>query len=331
MTTDSGESAPGATAPMRSSPMTSSPMTSSPTSNNVRSGFVAVVGRPNVGKSTLVNGLVGQKVTITSSRPQTTRNTIRGVVTLGEPEPDTQIVLVDTPGLHKPKNVLGERLNALVYGTLADTDAVLFLLDATQKVGPGDRLIAERLMGLADFFTRVVVVVNKVDIASKDRVAEQLAEASLWGFGAYVPVSAKTGDGLERVLAEVVPLLPPGPLYFPPDSKSDQPEELLISEIVREKFLDRLREELPHSVAVKTLEIEEREDGLMHIEVGVYVERDSQKGIVIGAGGSVLQRVGTEARRELEVMFGTRVFLDLRVKVEKDWQRRIDLIERLGM
>ena len=297
----------------------------------VRSGFVAVVGRPNVGKSTLVNGLVGQKVTITSSRPQTTRNTIRGVVTIGDPEPTTQIVLVDTPGLHKPKNVLGERLNSLVYGTLADADAVLFVLDATQRVGPGDRLIAERLMGLETFFKRVVVVVNKVDIASKDRIAEQLVEASVWGFGAYVPVSAKTGDGLERVVGEIVPLLPEGPLYFPPESKSDQPEEWLISEIVREKFLDRLREELPHSVAVKTLEIDQREEGLMCIEVAVYVERDSQKGIVIGAGGSVLQRVGTEAREELEVMFGTSVFLDLRVKVEKDWQRRVDVIERLGM
>jgi GTP-binding protein Era len=290
---------------------------------------VAVVGRPNVGKSTLVNSLVGQKVAITSTRPQTTRNTIRGVVTLGTP-PDTQIVLVDTPGMHKPKNVLGERLNALVYGTLAEADAVLFVLDATQKIGPGDRLISERLGKLAGFDTRVVVVVNKVDICDKNRVAEQLVDASMWGFGAYVPVSAKKQDGVERIISELVPLLPPGPMYFPPGMTSDQPEDLLIAEIVREKFLNRLRDELPHSVAVVTEDVDER-DGMTHIEVVVYVERDSQKGIVIGAGGSVLQRVGTAARMELETMFGTKVYLDVRVKVEKDWQRHPELIERLGM
>ena len=296
----------------------------------VHSGFVAVVGRPNVGKSTLVNGLVGEKVAITSSRPQTTRNTIRGVVTLGDPEPTAQLVLVDTPGLHKPKNVLGERLNSVVHGTLADVDAVLFVIDATQKIGPGDRRIAQRLAGLSHVSDRVIVVVNKVDIASKDRVAAQLAEASLWGFSAYVPVSSLKDDGLDRILSELVPLMPEGPLYFPPDATSDQPEDQLIAEIVREKFLNRMREELPHSVAVKTEEVES-EDGLMRIRVSVYVERDSQKGIVIGAGGSVLQRVGTEARKELEKKFGTKVFLDVRVKVEKDWQRRPDLIERLGM
>ena len=294
----------------------------------MKSGFVAVVGRPNVGKSTLVNGLVGHKVSIISSRPQTTRNTIRGVLTIGTPEPETQIVFVDTPGLGKPKNVLGERLNSVVHRTLAEVDAVLFVLDATQKIGPGDRRIAERLLGLSQ--VTVIAVINKVDIASKARVAEQLREASLWGFGAYVPVSSLKRDGLDRILGELVPLMPQGPLYFPSDATSDQPEELLISEIVREKFLDRLREELPHSVAVKTEDIE-HEGGLMRISVSVYVERDSQKGIVIGAGGSVLKRVGTEARRELEKMFGTKVFLDVRVKVEKDWQRHPDLIERLGM
>lgn len=297
----------------------------------MKSGFVAVVGRPNVGKSTLVNALVGQKVSITSSRPQTTRNIIRGVVTLGDPQPHAQLVFVDTPGIHKPKNALGQRLNSLVYRTLADSDAVLFLLDATQTVGPGDRLIAERLLNLEDASTRVIVVVNKVDIASKDKVAQQLLAASIWGFGAYIPVSSLKRDGLDRILSELLSLMPQGPLYFPPDAKSDQPQELLIAEIVREKFLDRLREELPHSVAVQTKDIGVRDDGLMRIEVIVYVERDSQKGIVIGSGGSVLRRVGTQARQELETIFGTKVFLDLRVKVEKDWQRRPDLIERLGM
>ncbi len=178
---------------------------------------------------------------------------------------------------------------------------------------------------------RVVVVVNKVDIAKKDRVAEQLAGAALWDFGAYVPVSSLTGDGLDRVLDEVRALLPEGPLYFPPDAVSDQPEELLAAELVREKFLDRLRDELPHSVAVVTEEFGTREDGLLEIAVTVYVERSSQKGIVIGKGGSLLKAVGTEARRELEAKLGTQVFLDVRVKVEKDWQRRPDLIERFGM
>ena len=297
----------------------------------MKSGFVAVVGRPNVGKSTMVNALVGQKVSITSSRPQTTRNTIRGVVTLGDPEPEAQLVLVDTPGVHKPKNVLGERLNSLVYRSLADADAVVFVLDATQSIGPGDRRIAERLLSLAGASERVVVVVNKVDIAAKDKVAMQLVEASVWGFAAYVPVSSLKDDGIERIIGELVPMMPQGPMYFPPGAISDQPEERVISEIIREKFLDRLREELPHSVAVKTEDVEVREDGLMRIEANVYVERDSQKGIVIGAGGSVLKAVGTAARFELEKLFGTSVFLNLRVKVEKDWQRRPDLIERLGM
>lgn len=293
----------------------------------MKSGFVAVVGRPNVGKSTLVNGLVGTKVSITSSRPQTTRNAIRGVVTLGLPEPHTQIVLVDTPGLHKPRNALGERLNSLVYGTLAEVDAIVFVIDATQKVGPGDRLIADRL---AEVDTEVIVVVNKVDRSDAGQIAERLAEAALWDFAAYVPISALTGDGTERVLAELAERMPEGPMYFPPEAVSDQPEELLIAEIVREKFLDRLREELPHSLTVRTRDIEVRDDGLMHIDAQVVVERESQKGIVIGKGAAVLKAAGAEARQELEALFGTKVFLDLRVAVEKDWQRRPQLLDRLG-
>jgi GTP-binding protein Era len=293
----------------------------------VKSGFVAVVGRPNVGKSTLVNALVGSKVSITSSRPQTTRNAIRGVVTLGLPEPHSQIVLVDTPGLHKPRNALGERLNSLVYGTLAEVDAIVFVLDAAQKVGPGDRLIAERL---AQVDTEVIVVVNKVDRSKPDQIAERLAEASLWDFAAYVPISALTGDGTERVLSELLERMPEGPMYFPPEAVSDQPEELLVAEIIREKFLDRLRDELPHSLTVRTRDIEVRDDGLMHIDAQVVVERESQKGIVIGKGAAVLKAAGAEARQELEALFGTKVFLDLRVAVEKDWQRRPQLLDRLG-
>ena len=296
----------------------------------MRSGFVAVVGRPNVGKSTLINGLVGRKVSITSQRPQTTRMTIRGILTVGDPEMEAQIVLVDTPGLHRPRTALGQRLNSLAYRTVADADCFLFVLDATGKVGPGDRRIAERLLrtGRAD---TVIVIVNKVDVARKGRVAERLSEASHWDFGAYVPVSALIGDGLDRVVEELIRRLPEGPAHYPPGTATDQPDEVLVAETVREKLLVLLRDELPHSVAVKTGAIELRRDGLMRIETTIYVERESQKGIVIGAGGSVLRQVGTEARRELEDNFARRVFLDLRVKVEKDWQRYPDRIKRLGL
>ncbi len=294
-----------------------------------RSGFVAVVGRPNVGKSTLVNALVGSKVAITSKRPQTTRNTIRGVVTRRDQagEPESQLVLVDTPGLHKPKTALGERLNKLVYGTLADSDVNLFLLDALQPVGPGDRLIAERL---TDAGTPVVVVVNKIDVAAKPVVLERLLEAAEWDFDAYVPASALVGEALEPVLDELVARLPEGPLYFPPEAVSDQPEQQLIGEIIREKFLDRLRDELPHSLTVIVKEIEQRESGTLYIEAVAVVERSSQKGIIIGKGGDMLKTAGSAARTELETILGTKVFLDLRVRVEKDWQQQPELLDRLG-
>ena len=294
----------------------------------MKSGFVAVVGRPNVGKSTLVNAMVGTKVSITSKRPQTTRNAIRGVVTVGGDEPTAQIVMVDTPGLHKPKNALGERLNSLVYGTLSEVDAVVFVLDATQRIGPGDRLIAERL---AEARAPVIVVVNKLDLASKTDVVDHLGRASEWGFDAYVPITAITGEGIDVITAEILSHLPEGPMYFPAGATSDQPEELLVAEIVREKFLDRLRDELPHSLTVRTRDMDTRdEDGLLTIEAQVVVERSSQKGIVIGKGGSILGAAGAEARKELESLFGTKVFLDLRVVVEKDWQRRPQLLDRLG-
>ncbi len=294
----------------------------------MKSGFVPVVGRPNVGKSTLVNALVGRKVAIISSRPQTTRNAIRGVLTGTDDDgtPLYQVVFVDTPGLHKPKTELGNRLNALVYGTLAEADAVVFVIDATAPIGPGDRLIAERLRAAkAD----VVVAVNKVDKAGKEQVAAQLLEASRWDFGAYVPVSALKGANLAPLVQGVVERLPEGPLYFPPEMVTDQPDEIVAAEIIREKFLSRLREELPHSVAVVVDDMFRRGD-LLVIEARVIVERESQKGIVIGKGGAVLRAAGTEARQELEILFGTRVHLELRVKVEPDWQRRPQLLDRLG-
>jgi GTP-binding protein Era len=286
-------------------------------------GFVSVVGRPNVGKSTLVNSLVGEKVAITSSRPQTTRNTIRGVLT-GD---DAQIVFVDTPGLHKPRNALGGRLNQLVEGSIADADAVVFVLDATQRIGPGDRRIAERL---AQTGTPVLVAVNKVDVANHRQILEQLSEAGEWDFAAYVPVSAKKADGTDRVVDELVALLPESPFFFPPEMYTDQPDQFLAAELVREKYLSRLWEELPHSVAVVVGDIEVRDDGVVVVPATVYVERESQKGMVIGKGGELAKTVGSEARVELERLFGARVFLDLRVKVEKDWQRVDQALDRLG-
>jgi GTP-binding protein Era len=289
----------------------------------VKSGFVAVVGRPNVGKSTLVNRMVGSKVTITSTRPQTTRNAIRGVVH-GD---GFQIVFVDTPGLHKPKTELGARLNSLVYGTLAEADAVVFVVDATMPVGPGDRRIANRLI---ESGTDALVAVNKVDRASRVATVKQLVDASQWPFEHLFPISAINGDGVPGLMAAVVERLPEGPPYYPEDMATDQPEAMIIGEIVREKFLDRLRDELPHALVVRVQEISTREDGLVDIAADVIVERDSQKGIVIGKGGALLGLAGSEARVELEALLGARVNLELRVVVEKDWQRTPQLLDRLG-
>lgn len=289
------------------------------------SGFVSVVGRPNVGKSTLVNALVGEKVAITSSRPQTTRNTIRGVLT--DEARQTQIVFVDTPGLQKPKTALGERLNYLIYGSLAEADVALFVLDARQEVGPGDRLIAQRLVEAG---APTIVVVNKVDVATQDQVIGQLAEAGEWDFAAYVPVSALHAEGLGPIVDELVPRLPEGPFFFPPDMATDQPEQLFAAELIREKYLERLREELPHSLAVIVEGIETRDSGAVYVPATLYVERESQKGMVIGKKGNLIAEVGKEARADLEALFGASVYLDLRVKVEKDWQRREGTLDRLG-
>lgn len=289
----------------------------------MKSGFVAVVGRPNVGKSTLVNRMVGTKVTITSTRPQTTRNAIRGVVH-GD---GYQIVLVDTPGLHKPKTELGSRLNSLVYGTLAEADVVIFLIDATMPVGPGDRLIAERLI---ESGADVIVAVNKVDRAKREETVSQLLEASEWPFEHYFPISAVTGEGVAEMVTELVARLPEGPQFYPEDMTTDQPEWMVVAEIVREKFLDRLRDELPHALVVRVEDIEQRDDDLIDIAADVIVERNSQKGIVIGKGGSLLKTAGSEAREELEALFGEKVNLSLQVVVEKDWQRTPQLLDRLG-
>ena len=289
---------------------------------------MSVVGRPNVGKSTLVNQLVGRKVSIVSARPQTTRTQIRGVRTTAT----EQIVFLDTPGVHKPRTLLGERANDRAISTLSEVDVICFLVDATAAIGPGDRFVAELVTRVA---TPTVLVVNKVDRAEPDEIGERLATASeLADFDAFVPLSARTGDGTDALVGELVARLPEGPHYYPDGVVSDQPESFLVAELVREKLLAVMGDELPHSIAVTTEEVEERttKDGpLLALRVIVRVERESQKGIVIGKGGAVLKRAGTEARREIEALLGVRVHLETHVRVEPDWQRRAHALDRLGL
>jgi GTP-binding protein Era len=289
-----------------------------------RSGFVAVLGRPNVGKSTLVNALVGQKVSIVTDKPQTTRARIRGIRTTE----DHQIVFTDTPGFHKPRTLLGERLNRLVEESTADVEVVVHVVDAASGVGRGDAFVAERRV--KPLTALKVCAVNKVDLVKEPQLMAQLEAASaLVEFDHLVPVSAKGGRGLDELLKVLVGALPEGPHYFEAQEVTDQPLELRVAEIVREKALALTREEIPHSVATQVEEIT-RDDGLTRISCLLLVERDSQKGIVIGKGGSMLKRIGTLAREELEAVLGTKVHLDLRVKVQKEWQRDATALTRLG-
>jgi GTPase len=292
----------------------------------VKSGLVALVGRPNVGKSTLLNALLGQKLAIVSDKPQTTRSAVRGVLH----RPEGQIVLVDTPGLHKPRTLLGQRLNDLVRGTLAEVDLVLQLVDAAAGVGAGDRFLAAELGKVA---TPKLGVVNKMDAASRAKMAAALqATAELADFAEVVPVSARDGTQLDLLVELILGHLPEGRPLYPEGHTSDEPEQHLVAELIREKALAVVRDELPHSVAVLVEEMgpdPERED-LLVIRAFLFVERASQKPIVLGKGGSVLRDIGTRARAELEALFGTQVYLDLRVKVAKEWQRDPRQLSRLG-
>ena len=289
-----------------------------------RSGFVSFIGRPNVGKSTLLNAFIGRKVAITSKKPQTTRNAIRGVLT-GE---DWQIVFVDTPGLHKPKTLLGERLNDVVRRTLGEVDAVVFMLDATQPAGTGDEFVAREVLRSG---TPAICVVNKMDSAKHEDIVKQLTAAQALGeWREILPISAARGTNVDMLQGLLVSLLEPGPQFYPDGMVSDQPQDVLLAEIVREKALQLTRQEIPHSIAVVTEETIDREDGVFEIHAIVYVERDSQKGIVIGKGGAMLKEIGTRARHDLEWLLGTKVFLRLQVKVSKDWQRDPKALERLG-
>ncbi|WP_042367902.1 GTPase Era [Streptacidiphilus neutrinimicus] len=300
-----------------------------------RSGFACFVGRPNAGKSTLTNALVGTKVAITSDRPQTTRHTVRGIVH----RPDAQLVLVDTPGLHKPRTLLGERLNDVVRTTWAEVDVIGFCLPADQKIGPGDKFIAKEIAGIKR--TPKVAIVTKTDLVDSKRLAEQLLDVAKLGaelgieWAEIVPVSAQEGKQVDLLVDLLVPLMPEGPTLYPHGDLTDEPEQIMVAELIREAALEGVRDELPHSLAVVVEEMIPREGRpadrpLLDIHANVYIERQSQKAIVIGTRGARLKAVGTAARTQIEALLGTPVFLDLHVKVAKDWQRDPKQLRKLG-
>ena len=303
-----------------------------------RSGLACFVGRPNAGKSTLTNAMVGTKVAITSSRPQTTRHVVRGIVT----RPEAQLVLLDTPGLHKPKTLLGERLNDLVREAWSTVDVAALCVAADAPVGPGDAFIAGELARARKGGARATfAVVTKTDLATSAQIAERLVELAELGAKAgiewseIVPVSARSGDNVDLLTRLLIERLPEGPVLYPNGEVTDEPEETLVAEFIREAALEGVTDELPHSLAVVVDEMAPREDRpedrpLLDIYAVIYVERDSQKAIIIGKGGSRLKAVGTQARRGIEALLGTPVYLDLRVKVAKDWQRDPKQLRRLG-
>jgi GTP-binding protein Era len=300
-----------------------------------RSGFASFVGRPNAGKSTLTNALVGTKIAITSDKPQTTRTVVRGIVH----RPDAQLILVDTPGLHRPRTLLGERLNDLVRTTWAEVDVVAVCFPADEKVGPGDRFIVSELAKVRR--TTKIAVATKTDLATPERIGQHLLDIQRLGvecntdWAEIVPVSSVSGDQVKLLEELLVALMPPGPQLYPDGDLTDAPEETLVAELIREAALDGVRDELPHSIAVLVEEMGLRPDRpadkpLVDIHANLYVERSSQKGIVIGHGGSRLRAVGSAARHQIEALLGTPVYLDLRVKIAKDWQRDPKQLKRLG-
>jgi GTP-binding protein Era len=290
-----------------------------------RAGFVALAGRPNSGKSTLVNAIVGGKVAIVSDKPQTTRREIRGIAT-GE---DWQLVLVDLPGVQRPRDVLTERMQRRVERALSDADAAVLLVNGEQEVGPGDRFIAAAIRSAS---LPAVTAVNKVDRLDRARtVAALAAAAALEAPGEVFPISALTGAGVPELVEHLVSLLAEGPFLYPPGERTDQPERVRLAELVREQVLRRTHEEIPHAVEVEVDEIEEREDGLLVVRAFVWVEAESQKGILVGAGGRMVQAIGTAARAEIEAALGRRVHLELSVRVRRRWRRDEGLLDRLGI
>jgi GTP-binding protein Era len=294
-----------------------------------RSGFVGLAGRPNVGKSTLVNALVGSHVAIVSNRPQTTRRAIRGVAT--DLEAERQLILVDLPGVQRPRDVLTERMQGRVERELADSDVVLFVLNGEEGVGPGDRFIVRALLG-AGTKLPVICAVNKADRLGPNELVPVLAAAAeMPGVDEVFPISARSGEGLPPLLERLGELMPEGHYMYPPEDSSDQSSELLLAELIREQVLNRTRQEIPHSVEVSVLEVEPRDDGLVTVKAEIWAETESQKGILIGKAGTKIGEIGVGARRSLEQELGAKVHLDLTVRVRRHWRRDEDLLDRLGI
>ena len=291
----------------------------------MKSGFITVIGRPNVGKSTLINKIIGQKIAITSAKPQTTRSRIQCILT----QDDAQFIFLDTPGIHKPKFKLGEYMLKAAEGTLKEVDAIFFVIDATEKFGGGEKYILERLSATDK---PTILVINKIDLVEREKILPIIAEYSARkNFVAIVPISAAKGDNVEELLNETKKFLPEGVQYYPEDMVTDQPERLIIAEIIREKILHVTEDEVPHSVAVDIEEITPRKNSTTYVRAVIYVERDSQKGILIGKGGELLKGVGKNARPEIEMLLGKKIFLDLWVKVKRGWRNSDGAIQSLGL
>ena len=290
-----------------------------------KSGFVSIIGRPNVGKSTFLNRVIGQKIAIMSDKPQTTRNKIQGVLTVD----DAQVVFIDTPGIHKPKHKLGDFMMKVAQNTLKEVDLILFMINAVEGLGRGDEFIIERLK---ETKTPVFLVVNKIDEVHPDELLPLIEKyKTLYPFKEIVPISALQGNNIETLLEQIKLVLPEGPQYYPADQVTDHPERFIISELIREKVLHLTREEVPHSIAVAIDSIKKREHGeMVDIQATIVVERDSQKGIVIGKQGKVLKEVGQKAREDIETLLGSKVFLELWVKVQKDWRNKQSQLRDFG-
>lgn len=290
-----------------------------------KSGFISIIGRPNVGKSTFLNHVVGQKIAIMSDKPQTTRNRVQGVVTTE----DSQLVYIDTPGIHKPKHRLGDFMVKVARNTLNEVDVIMFMVNAEQKIGPGDRFIIEMLQNTK---TPVFLIINKIDLVHPDDLLETIISyQSEYDFAEIVPISALNGNNMERLLETLKTYLPEGPKYYPDDQVTDHPERFIIAEFIREKVLHLTREEIPHSVAVIIEQIKREEDrNMINVMATIVVDRDSQKGIVIGKRGALLKEIGTKARRDIEMLLGSKVFLELWVKVQKDWRNKPGQLREFG-
>ncbi|MGE5397397.1 MAG: GTPase Era [Chitinophagales bacterium] len=291
---------------------------------NTRSGFICMVGRPNVGKSTLLNKLIGQKVAIVSDKPQTTRNRIQGIYTCEE----GQAIFIDTPGIHKPKHLLGEYMVNVTARTLREVDLIFYVVDATSRPGPGEEYIVQQLM---DIETPIFLILNKIDLVSKSQIKEAaVLYNTKMSFVEKIPVSAATGQNLPNLKNKIFEYLPEGPFYYPDDEFTDQPERFIVAETIREKALSLTREEVPHCLAVEIDEFKEKSENMIYIRATIFTERESQKGIVIGRNGTLLRQIGELARKDIEKLLGTRVYLDLWVKVKNDWRNNEIQLRRLG-